>query len=217
MKKSKPRNTLAKEIRQRLKGGDDHSVNDALTIAQFGRLLTPAELLFTNYFAFKAASKVDVVDSWRAREWKLPDGSVRKMSWREANELNANLQADILCKKFVAAVEVFDFQKIHEFAEAVRFFKTNGHTHNAEPERAFLLWLKSVYHREFAKGLLLDIHTLAQMVAHMKTHKNVLSPAKMLKVETPADGFSALRRKCREVDFPLAPSKRKPARPVKSK
>src|ERR1035437_378468 len=167
MKKSKPRNTLAKEIRQRLKGGDDHSVNDALTIAQFGRLLTPAELLFTNYFAFKAASKADVSDSWNSREWSFTgrrwttsarEGTLRKMTWREANELNAKLEADILGKEFIAALEACDFQKIQEFANAVRIFQTNGSPPKADPERAFLLWLKSVYHREFAKGLLLDIH-----------------------------------------------------------
>jgi hypothetical protein len=81
-----------------------------------------------------------------------------------------------------------------------------------------LLSLKKQFRHEDKDEDKMTIREVAEYLAWEKNHK-IGDPVKSTfpKIETPADGFSALRRKCREVDFPLAPSKRKPARPVKSK
>jgi hypothetical protein len=223
MKKSKLRNTLAKEIKKVAQRGDFRSTYDALEIAQYGRRLTSVESHVLNYYANKATLKHAVDGTWNdPREWIMhePDGKERTMTWQEVQEFGLKWVGDGLREQFMAAVDADDFQKIHELAEAVRFFKTNKYpVHcDADPERAALLFLKKYYRHEDKDEHKMTIREVAEFLAWEKTHKigdavNSTFP----KIETPADGFSALRRKCREVDFPLAPSKRKPARPVKSK
>ena len=223
MKKSKARNTLTKEIKKVARRGDYHSTYEALEIAQYGRRLTPTENIFRTYFAYKATLKHAVDGSLNdSREWIMhePDGNERAMTWREVQEFGLKWVGDGLREQFMSAVDADDFQKIYELAEAVRFFKTNKYpVHcDADPERAALLSLKKHYRHEDKDEHKMTIREVAEFLAWEKKHKigdAVIST--FPKIETPADGFSALRRKCREVDFPLAPSKRKPARPVKSK
>jgi hypothetical protein len=223
MKKSKLRNTLAKEIKKVAQRGDFRSTSDAQEIAQYGRRLTSTEDIFRNYYAFKATLKHAVEGAWndqRKLTMHEPDGTERTMTWREVQEFGVKWVGDGLCKQFMAAVDTDDFQKIHELAEAVRFFKTNKYpVHcDADPERAALLSLKKQFRHEDKDEDKMTIREVAEYLAWEKNFKIGDSvKSKFPKVETPADGFSALRRKCREVDFPLAPSKRKPARPAKSK
>jgi len=223
MKKSKVRNTLAKEIKKVARRGDFRCTSDAQEIAQYGRRLTPTESAFRIYYAYRATLKHAVDGTWSdPREWIMhePDGKERAMTWREVQEFGLKWVGDGLREQFMAAVDADDFQRIHELAEAVRFFKTNKYpVHcDADPERAALLSLKKHYRHEDKDEHKMTIREVAEFLAWEKNHKigdavNSTFP----KIETPADGFSALRRKCREVDFPLAPSKRKPARPAKSK
>jgi hypothetical protein len=223
MKKSKLRNTLAKEIKKVAQRGDFLSTSDAQEIAQYGRRLTPTESAFRIYYAYRATLKHAVDGTWSdPREWIMhePDGKERAMTWREVQEFGLKWVGDGLREQFMAAVDADDFQKIYELAEAVRFFKTNKYpVHcDADPERAALLSLKKQFRHEDKDEDKMTIREVAEYLAWEKTFKIGDSvKSNFPKVETPADGFSALRRKCREMDFPLAPSKRKPARPVKSK
>ena len=223
MKKSKQRNTLAKQITKVAKRGDFLSTGEAQEIAQYGRRLTPIEDRFRNYYACKATLKHAVDGVWNdPREWIMhePDGKERTMTWREVQEFSVKWVGDGLREIFMAAVEADDFQKIHDLAEAVRFFKTNKYpVHcDADPERAALLSLKKNYRHDDKDEDKMTIREVAEYLAWEKTCK-IGDPvgSKFPKIETPADGFSALRRKCREVDFPLAPSTRKSVRRINSK
>jgi hypothetical protein len=223
MKKSRLRNTLAKEIKKIAQRGDFLSTYEAEEIAQYGRRLTPTENLFRSYYACKAIFKQAVDGRWNPpgkRMMHYPNGKTRLMSWREAQEFFHKQGRDYLCEQFMAAVDADEFQKIHELAEAVRFFKTNKFPDhcNADPERAALLSLKKHYRHDDKDEHKMTIREVAEYLAWEKNFKiGDAGTSTFPKVETPADGFSALRRKCREVNFPLAPSKRKPARPIKLK
>lgn len=224
MKKSKLRNTLAKEIKKIAQRGDFRSTYDALEIAQYGRRLTSIESYVLNYYANKAILKAFMeghFKNWPGESvMHYPNGKKRRMTGREVLEFTVKYVRDGLCERFMEAVDADDFQKIHEFSEAVRFLKTNKYpVHlDADPERAELLSLKRYYRHEDKDEDKMTIREVAEYLAWAKNCKiGDTVKSNFPKVETPADGFSALRRKCREVDFPLAPSKRKPARPVKSK
>jgi len=223
MKKSKLRNTLAKEIKKVAQKGDFLSTCHAHGIARYGRRLTPIEDLFRNYYACLASLKSAVDGVWNPpgkSTMHYPNKKTRLMTWREAQEFGLKWEGDGLCKQFMAAVDAGDFQKIQEIAEAVRFFNTHKYPvhRDADPERAILLSLKLQFRHEDKNEDKMTIRDVAEYLAWAKNFRigNTIK-GKFPKVETPADGFSALRRKCREVDFPLAPSKRKPVRPVKSK
>jgi hypothetical protein len=214
MKKSKLRNTLAKEIKKVAQRGDFLSTSDAQEIAQYGRRLTPTESAFRIYYAYRATLKHAVDGTWSdPREWIMhePDGKERAMTWREVQEFGLKWVGDGLREQFMAAVDADDFQKIYELAEAVRFFKTNKYpVHcDADPERAALLSLKKQFRHEDKDEDKMTIREVAEYLAWEKTFKIGDSvKSNFPKVETPADGFSALRRKCREINFPLAPSRK---------
>ena len=109
------------------------------------------------------------------------------------------------------AVDADDFQQIHEISEAVRFLKTNKYPAHldVDPDRATLLSLKRYYRHGDKDEDKMTIREVAEYLAWAKTHKiGDTVKSNFPKVETPADGFSALRRKCREINFPLAPSRK---------
>ena len=224
MKKSRVRNTLAKEIKKVAQRGDFRSTYDALEIAQHGRRLTSVESHVLNYYANKAILKAFIdghLKNWPGESvLHYPSGKKRRMTGRETLEFSVKYVRDGLCERFMEAVDADDFQKIREISEAVRFLKTNKYPADldVDPDRATLLSLKRYYRHEDKDEDKMTIREVAEYLAWAKKYK-IGDPMVSVfpKIETPADGFSALRRKCREVDFPLAPSKRKPARPVKSK
>jgi hypothetical protein len=213
MKKRKLRNTLAKEIESVAQRGDFLSTYHAQEIAEYGRRLTATEDLFRNYYACKASLKQAVDGLWNPpgkRTMHYPNGKTRLLTWREVQEFSVKWVGDGLCKQFMAAVDADDFGKIHELAEAVHC--------GADPERAALLSLKKQFRHEDKDADKMTIREVAEYIAWAKNYK-IGDTLKSVfpKVKTPADGFSALRRKCREVDFPLAPSKQKSARRINSK
>ena len=101
-----------------------------------------------------------------------------------------------ICDIFIDAMKRNDADKIIEIAQAVWFFKDKRYPmfKPIDRERGLLL---------FAKARL-DFHEQQWTIREVSEY---LSGGK--KVETPADGFSALRRKCRELNFPLAESRKR--------
>lgn len=216
MKAKSQRNTLAKEIKKVAQRGF-LSTSLALEIARYGRRLTETENIFLKYYGTKFEfTDAENRDSDDLRHWiTFPDGKKRLITWFQTKELRVKILRDGLCDLFMAAVDANDFQKVYELAEAVRFFKINKHPvqQDVDPERGDLLSLKGEFLPGDKDEHKMTIREVAEYLARMKYFRTHDPDTSVFpKLETPADGFSALRRKCRELDFPLAPSKLKSAR-----
>ncbi len=100
----------------------------------------------------------------------------------------------------INAMNSHDSEMVMALARAVSFFKDKRYPKFVaeDRERTILLGMKSLMERTGEK---LTIRQVAQFLS-----MDELSAGK--KLEVPADGFSALRRKCREINFPLAPSRK---------
>ncbi len=229
MRTHKPRRTLTKEITKTAQRNDYLSTYEALEIATFGRRLTNTERAFESYYDTEANFQSAVQGHLKLpgkHPLHTPDGRTRLVTFREGLEHSLKLARDGLCEQFMIAVTAGNFQKIHELAEVVRFFKTGNYNmrRNADPERAALLSLKKRIRYESEK---MTIREVAEYLAgvrlykmrHKWDHHEYLAwlrdrtmgdrqDVNFPKVETSADGFSALRKKCREIKFPLAPSRK---------
>ena len=98
----------------------------------------------------------------------------------------------VLCDIFIQAVRNLDGNKVMEIASGIWFLKNAWQTQsNLDVERGLLLWIKPVLINNNKKWTILEV---AKFLARGK------------KVRMSADGFSSLRRKCKELDFPLAES-----------
>jgi len=103
----------------------------------------------------------------------------------------------IVSEMFLDAVRRFDGNKIIEIAQAVWFMKDffrGGFVESnfKDVERSRLVLLRAQL--EFAGAKM----TIKEVAIHL-AGKNV---------ETPADGFSTLRRKCKEIGVPLVESRK---------
>lgn len=119
----------------------------------------------------------------------------RYLNWIEICQLvKEHVEKGLFCE-FVKALEESDADKILEIAEAVRFFKTHRHPvqKDADPERQGILWLKERFGGPDDEWL--TIREVADFIAGKK-------------VKTTDDGFSSLRRKCKELGLPLASSRK---------
>ncbi|HLX96203.1 MAG TPA: hypothetical protein VKU37_10715 [Verrucomicrobiae bacterium] len=119
----------------------------------------------------------------------------RNVTWATAAQHLVKHVEKGICEIFVKALRENDAETIIELAQAVLFFKDKrGGLVPKDRERGLLLLAKSrlnLYDQKWT------IRETAEYLAG--------GPV----VETPADGFSALRRKCRELNFPLAESRKR--------
>lgn len=203
MKNLKPRKTLAKEIKKFAQSKNVFQDFKAQEIATFGRLLTPSEDLVRMYYATKAeiSNKMGGNKWWRHKViirrpgvktlstelGKITESALKKIKERLVNEM-------------FAAIDGEDFEKIQELAEAVRYFKgrKRPHPRPLDFERETLLALKVSL-----GGHKITIREVASYLARKKSGSKQAP-----EIKTPADGFSALRKKCREINFPLASSRK---------
>lgn len=218
LKKRPQRKTLRKHIKEAVtkatRSDDYDSMFRPQTLAAYKRTLTTTEEELAFYYATKAEltpqgeqrriqHKVVIENYGLGPEPKLLPPVTTNLDAFQKTALE-NIRAK-LRDTFMAAVDAGDSAKIHELAEAVAFFKTrkpharlgDQHLNAEDPERAALLALKSCLGSEK-----MTIREVAEWLA-ITMKRTALS-----KSETPEDGFSALRRKCRELRFPLA-TKRK--------
>jgi hypothetical protein len=155
------------------------------------------EETFVNYYASIANMKTRSKDkSALEPRYEYFDGKRthrKKMNFLQVCEFTKKHVEKGLFEVFVKALEECDATKILEIAEAVRFFKTNRYPfhQDADPERYWLLWAKE----RLGDDEKWTIRQIAEFLAGER-------------VETPADGFSSLRRKCREIGFPIAESRK---------
>jgi len=101
---------------------------------------------------------------------------------------------------FLDAVNNHDGQTIIELANAVWFFKDKRLPNRipADRERGTMIALKTLLD---SAGQKIPIRTLAEFMA-------IEAKAAGKKFAIPEDGFSALRRKCKDMNFPLAESRK---------
>jgi hypothetical protein len=102
---------------------------------------------------------------------------------------------------FMQAVNSHNVERIMNLAKAVAFFKDKHLSPDfvpADRERALLLFLKMLVDRSGEK---ISIRRVAQFLL-------LDNPEARKKMVTPADGFSALRRKCLRLGIPLAESRK---------
>lgn len=203
MKKTKLRNTLSKEIKKLTQSKNVHQDFKAQEIATFGRSLTPIEDLVRMYYATKAEinNKLGGNTRWRHKVIiRQPGVKTVSTELGKIIELAFEKIKASLSDQLLAAIDADDFEKIQELAEAVCFFKgrQRPHPRPIDFEREALIMLKV-----HLGGEKITIREVAEFLARRKAGSK-----KIPEIETPADGFSALRKKCREINFPLASSRK---------
>lgn len=205
MKKHNSRSTLAKQIRNLVQGDNVMQTFKAQELATFGRQLTPVEDLVRMYYATKhelntkerrATYFRQKVIIRRQGEKKISTnfGAIAKLAFKN---IKANLVANLM-----TAIDADDFQKIQELANAVRFLKGRKRPHPVplDVDREILLSIKV-----HLGGEKVTIREIAECLAKRKKY---LGLSQTSEIESSADGFSALRRKCREINLPLASAKK---------
>lgn len=164
-------------------------------LASYGRELSRMDDLFRCHYANIATVKKLATNKIMAN---VPYESVegnrrRKMTFLKVMQESQKHTEKAIFDIFMDAVNRNDASKILEIAETVRFFKDKRHPFHvdADKDRRWLIFLKA----RLGDGESWPIRKVAEFLAGGK-------------VETPRDGFSALRRKCRELNFPISPSRK---------
>lgn len=123
----------------------------------------------------------------------------RKLSPKRFDRIKSDFERSKrnLCDMFLYAVETYDKEAVIRIANAV--WNAKQMQHEADPDRKMLLVLKSSCE---AGGEKL---TISQIAAFVKAE----SIFKGARLETPADGWSALRRKCKELGVPILESRKR--------
>ena len=174
---------------------------EAFQLATFGRPLTDFEELFRMYYSAKAAinKPPESRKLWKI-EMTINRPGIEEFKINIGTILRTNLAYSkvMLNQIFMSAMDAQDFQTIQELANAVRFLKDIKYpsTTAADPDRENLLSLK-LYIQAGGK-----IMTLREVAEYLKKANTSIS------LYSPEDGFSALRRKCHEINLPLAPSRK---------
>lgn len=130
------------------------------------------------------------------------EGAYGGVSASEVRELHAKLQKEerTITAIFLDAVNRHDGEQIMALARAVWFFKDKRHNNFADVdnERKQLLFLKTVTDEIGEKLTIRDV-ALALGFENLTEEK---------KRDMAADGFSALRRKCKQLGIVLVPSRK---------
>jgi hypothetical protein len=194
-KPTKSRNTLVKQIVELAKRNDVLSRTDVVDVCKFGRQLSWLEQQIREYYASIEAVEMAKSDPKKGRmPMVMHDGlRQRNITWLTSAKFMLKHVEKGLVELFIKALKENDAELIIEIAQAVLFFKDKRHgLEAADRERGLLLYAKARLNLYDQKW------TIRQVAEYLAGGK----------VETPADGFSALRRKCRELNFPLAPSRK---------
>jgi hypothetical protein len=194
-KPKKPRNTPVQQIISAAKQGDDLiSTERAMFIAKYGRPFSKEEQELLNFYIYWETLKMIQIQKRKGKNIRAFDTPEQAATWEKGIEGLVEGFGNDICKLFLKAVKEHDSDKILKISKAVWFFSDmyNPKFKHFDLERNLLLLWKYQLQQSKQKW---TIRQVAEKLAHRK-------------VETPADGFSALRRKCRQLNFPLAESRK---------
>ena len=193
-RKRKTRKTLAKEIKNTAQSSDLEQGGKAFQMAEFGRSLTPTEELVRMYYHSKAEINGPHKYWWFRIILNPPGAKQIKTNLGEFVKAQFNAGKECLCEQFMSAIDSKDFPKIQEFADAVHFFKDLNYPRldPVDPVRHILLAIKLMIQ---TGGKIMTVREIAEHLGP----ENSSNP-----FYTPDDGFSALRKRCREICLPLA-------------
>jgi hypothetical protein len=155
-------------------------LSQAKIAAECGRKLSPTELAFYWYFTAIHIMEGAVMNPDVYRKWC-------EVLYEREREI---------CTMFLEAVKKHDRAKIIEIADAVWF--SGNHLKSdkcADNERRAIISIMSMIDIYGGK---MSIQDLASLVGSITKKK----------ITDQGDGYSALRRKCKEIGFPLAKSRR---------
>jgi hypothetical protein len=156
-------------------------LSEAAIAAECGRKLSPTELAFYWYYT-------SIVIMERSM---MPPNVYRK--WCEVLDERER----VICAMFLEAVKNVDRDKIIEIANAAWFAGNHLKSNNcADNERRAII---SIMEQIDVHGGKMTIPELASLVGFITGKK----------ITDQGDGYSTLRRKCLELGFPLAPSRKR--------
>jgi len=160
-------------------------------LAERGREYTDIEKLIAGYFdeleqlqRIKSKPKTEAQEAFETAMYWLPDGLI---GYKKMNQMLMKRDESRLAKIFIEAVKAKDAEKISEIAKAVDLLKTNKQP--VDRYRSAILTHLLITN---GKGGL-TVRQLAKSIDWPQRHNE--------------DGLSQLRRLCKELNFPLAPSR----------
>lgn len=188
---------MAKSIVELVQQGHDE---EAETLSEYG-----TQLSFEGSFIRLYYDALDCMEAaMRLKKSLLPmshlEADIELVSEIQAAEKKLKERAECISGIFIEAVNSHDREMIINLADAVWFFKGKRGPQfvPADLERSQLLFLKSILKHTGEK---LTIRQIAQFLALRN-----LKLGQKLEIKTPDDGFSALRRKCIELNIPFVPA-----------
>jgi len=177
----KTRSTLAKTIRGLARSDDEFAEHKALELATYGRILSPVEAICHQFYRSRMRLKKRPVKNVYLADDASRAAKQHYEKWEKQ-----------LFEIFLLALIAHDRPTIIELADAAQFFDGMEGFKAADPERLKLLRLKtsSAFNRS---------RPIREIAEYLNGGKKVI---------TPLDGFSALRRKCKELGIPVKRSRK---------
>jgi hypothetical protein len=173
---------------------------DAANLAKYGKELSLEEKFVCNHYL--AEDELEAVMKKAAAEptpspfsfMEVNKSNEKRVTLKELDAAisRAKTEEKNLCMMFIDAVNRHDGERIMNIAKAVWFFKDKRHesTKSIDRQRALLLFLK-------------------EAVKEPKVARNIGEIARLVGAEDHnQDGFSSLRRKCKEIGLAIAPSRK---------
>ncbi len=191
-----PRNTLPKKIRDSLSEGTEHGDNAAHLLAYHGRAFTEIETVLRLYYY--AWGEVQKIQSGKKAAIEEIGQEYLPLTTEFIAEHHAALKKGVcehasqLCGILMDAVNARDAAKIHEIGKAVEFLQT--YKPAGDERRHQILAFKSCFNGK------MTVRELAELLAKF----GLVTKAEMEAARI--DGFSALRKQCKELGFRLADS-----------
>jgi hypothetical protein len=175
--------------------GDLQNLEKAFLLCADGLEPIPKQSIFGALYSF-----IDLKNDSSFKEAMKNNFPVPKNAWWQTKtrptililEKKIKEVENIIIKMFMEAVYRNDSQKIVEIADAVSFYKKRRNFTKADPARWAILFWKDRFLRTGYKPTIREVAETGHLNFNLKSD----------------DGFSSLRRKCKELGLPLSPSRK---------
>jgi hypothetical protein len=193
----KPRRTLKKEIIRWAETDTWEGNAKSMFAAEFGRPETLLDTILSNYYGEFMSLQNQIKIFLKEQQQGKPKPSLTLKEWRE-RKASIKYWEEQIVHRFLLAVQNFDEGEVIKFAESVAFFRERFRLHGLDYEPAdrvrFLLLLKK-YELEKRRQKW-TVRQVANYLESQGIH------------QFPPERFSVLHRMCKELKFPLAPSRK---------